>query len=213
MIIWGSGVETKDFGVVETKYCNTCEKDRPFKIFVQYKYSHFYYVFSWISGKKYFFLCNVCRRGVQLDSKKVESKLQKSPIPFYRRYGWTFLVGIIALAVTWGIYTSQIEARSDYSYIHSPRANDLYVADLSKLINNLGNSPMYAVMRIKAVNGDRVEFFVAKVGYPKTSGPGKDISSGKAWSNEYYYPEPMVLRVSELKDLRDNNVIKSIRRN
>lgn len=43
MIIWGSASDTKDLGVVETKHCDTCEKERHFKLVLQYRYSHLYY--------------------------------------------------------------------------------------------------------------------------------------------------------------------------
>jgi hypothetical protein len=33
-----------------------------------------------------------------LAAKEVEGKLEKNPIPFMKQYGWTFLVGLIALA-------------------------------------------------------------------------------------------------------------------
>ena len=44
MIIWGSASDTKDLGVVETKHCDTCEKERHFKLVLQYRYSHLYEV-------------------------------------------------------------------------------------------------------------------------------------------------------------------------
>lgn len=104
VFIWGSGSETKDLGIVETKRCSTCEKDRPFKLFLHYKYSHIGYVFSQVSEKKYLLLCDVCHRGVELDAKEVEQKLVKNPIPFHRRYGWTFLVGLIVLWVVFAAF-------------------------------------------------------------------------------------------------------------
>ncbi len=35
MIIWGSGSGGDDLGRVEVRYCATCEKERPFKLFLQ----------------------------------------------------------------------------------------------------------------------------------------------------------------------------------
>ena len=213
MLIWGSAGETKDLGAVETRRCDTCKKERPFKLFLQYRYSHIWYLFSWISAKKYLLLCDVCHRGAELDSGKVESKLKKNPIPFRRRYGWTFLVGLIALVVAGGMCQSQVQETLDYSYIGSPRVSDLYVAELSQLLKNLERSPMYGVMRVKAVVGDRVEFLVPKIGYTKTSGADKDISGGRTSSNDYYSADTLVLRVSELKGMRDRHIITHVRRN
>ena len=95
MIIWGSGNGGADLGVAEQRECATCEKERPFKVLLQYRYAHLYYL-RWVTKKTYFLACDVCQRGWTLDAKAVEAKLQKHPIPFMTRYGWTFLLGGIA---------------------------------------------------------------------------------------------------------------------
>lgn len=96
MIIWGSGGDVVNLGQVETRRCEICERDRPFSLMLRYRYAHLYYVFSWITEKKYLFLCSICSRGWELDSKKIEANLGKMPIPFVRRYG--ALVGLAAVA-------------------------------------------------------------------------------------------------------------------
>jgi hypothetical protein len=83
-------------GEIELRQCPTCEKERPFKLFIQYKYAHLYYL-RWVTEKKYHLACDICRRGVELNSKTVEAKLEKNPIPFMTRFGWAFLVGLIAV--------------------------------------------------------------------------------------------------------------------
>jgi hypothetical protein len=98
MIIWGSGSGQADVGQGEHKHCDTCEKERPFNVFLQYRYAHLYYL-RWVTEKKYHLACEVCRRGWELKASDVEQNLEKSPIPFMTKYGWTFLVGGIALLV------------------------------------------------------------------------------------------------------------------
>jgi hypothetical protein len=98
MIIWGSGGGGKDLGQVELRHCEICEKERPFKLFLQYKYAHLYYL-RWVTEKKYHLACDICQRGCELNSKDVESKFEKNPIPFMTRYGWAFLVGFIAIVI------------------------------------------------------------------------------------------------------------------
>ena len=95
MIIWGSGGGGADLGVAEHRDCATCEKERPFKVLLQYRYAHLYYL-RWVTKKAYYLACEVCQRGVALDTRAVEAKLEKHPIPFMTRYGWTFLIGIPA---------------------------------------------------------------------------------------------------------------------
>jgi hypothetical protein len=96
MIIWGSGGGGADLGVAEHRECPTCEKERPFKVLLQYRYAHLYYL-RWVTQKAYYLACEVCQRGAKLDAKSVEAKLQKHPIPFMTRYGWTFLLAVPAM--------------------------------------------------------------------------------------------------------------------
>jgi hypothetical protein len=98
MIIWGSGGGNADLGQVELKHCEICEKERPFKLLLQYRYAHLYYL-RWVTEKKYHLACDICRRGWELKSADVEQKLEKNPIPFMTRYGWAFLVGGIAMLI------------------------------------------------------------------------------------------------------------------
>src|SRR5207245_11277748 len=104
MIIWGRGGDNKDLGQVKTQQCATCEKERPFKLLLQYRFAHLYYSFSWVTQKKYLLVCDVCHRGWELVPKGVEGKLEKNPIPFMKRYGWIFLVGPIAIALLLALF-------------------------------------------------------------------------------------------------------------
>jgi len=87
MIIWGSGGDVVNLGQVETRRCDTCERDRPVNLILRYRYAHLYYLFGWVTEKKYLFLCDICSRGWKLDGKKIEANLQRVPIPFLRRFG------------------------------------------------------------------------------------------------------------------------------
>lgn len=78
MIIWGSGGGGEDLGQMDFKHCETCEKDRPFKLFLQYRYAHLYYL-RWVTEKKYHMACDICKRGWELKNTEVEAKLEKIP--------------------------------------------------------------------------------------------------------------------------------------
>jgi hypothetical protein len=96
MIIWGTGGDMVNLGVLDTRRCEMCEKDRPFNIILNYRYFGFYWVFNFVTKKKYLLICNVCSRGWELDAGKLEPRLQSAPIPFMRRYGFLVLIGAIA---------------------------------------------------------------------------------------------------------------------
>jgi len=100
MIFFGSGGKATDLGVVETRKCSTCEKDRPFKLIVEYRYAHIYWL-KWVTQKAYRLACDVCRRGWVLkdaQAKEIERTFTTHPIPFMHRFGWTFLIaGVLAV--------------------------------------------------------------------------------------------------------------------
>ena len=213
---WGSGSENIDLGVVNTYQCDTCEKDRPFKLFLHYRYAHIWYLFSWISEKKYLLLCDVCHRGVEIDSKEVEPKLTRNPIPFQRQYGWTILIALIVIIIAFGLYENQKQQKLDYFYIESPQANDLYVIDFSKLQKELGQSSdySYGIIRVKVIAGDLIELLPSKIVYSKLSGVDKDISTRKVYNNDYYSEEdPLFFQITDLRRMRDDNVINRVIRN
>jgi hypothetical protein len=96
MIIWGSGGGGGDLGEVEQRQCLTCEKVRSFKLLLQYRYAHIYWL-RWVTSRKYFVACDVCQRGSEVEESAVKPHLTADPIPFMTRFGWAFLVGGIAL--------------------------------------------------------------------------------------------------------------------
>ena len=96
MIVWGYGGDVLNLGTLETRSCPTCEKDRPFNVFLQYRYWGLYWVFNVVTQKKYSLLCQVCQRGWELDKGKMPDALMKAPIPFMRQFGLLLLIAIVA---------------------------------------------------------------------------------------------------------------------
>ena len=99
MIVWGSGGDRINLGQVETRACATCEKDRPFHLFLTYRYWGLYWVFNFVTEKTYFLACEICQRGWKLENNKVEQSVKNVPIPFMRRYGLAVLAGLIGVVV------------------------------------------------------------------------------------------------------------------
>jgi hypothetical protein len=95
MIVWGSGGDILNLGTLETSRCEVCEKDRPFNLILQYRYWGLYWIFNFVTEKKYMLLCDVCQRGWELESSKVEGVMKSVPIPFMRRFGFLVLIAII----------------------------------------------------------------------------------------------------------------------
>lgn len=102
MIVWGSGNDRVDLGTVEKRHCEVCERERPFSIILQYRYWGVYWVFNFVTAKQYLLACDVCGKGWELEAAKVESELDKVPVPFMRRYGLLSFAGVIVLILLIG---------------------------------------------------------------------------------------------------------------
>jgi len=107
MIIFGTRGKALDLGRPEMRFCQTCEKERPFRLRLAYQYLHLYYLFGTISKKEYGLTCDVCSRGWTLAAKEVELSFEKHPIPFMHRYGAGLLLGGVALAVVAGVIAAE----------------------------------------------------------------------------------------------------------
>jgi hypothetical protein len=95
MIIWGSGGGETNLAPTEHRHCETCEKERPFQLLLHYRYAHVYF-FRWVTERKYHFVCEICRRGWQLEADDIKPTLDSDPIPFMTRFGWTIPIVILA---------------------------------------------------------------------------------------------------------------------
>ena len=109
LIIWGSRSESLDLGVVDHRYCNTCRGIRPFKIILQYRYFHIYWIFGWIMSKEYVLACDFCYKGWILKPSEVEKNFFRHPIPFMRRYGLLFLGAFFLILMASSIVSSPLE--------------------------------------------------------------------------------------------------------
>ncbi len=99
VLIWGSQTRTKELGPAGHGRCATCGQERPFKHVVEYRFNHLYYVFGFVSQKRYRRLCATCGRGEVLDAGAFESAVGRNPIPWFERFGCVSLLGGLAAAI------------------------------------------------------------------------------------------------------------------
>lgn len=102
MLIWGTGGETKDCGIVAHKNCAVCEKERAFHILLDYRYFGLYWVFNVVTRRTYWLLCEVCHRGWSLHPSEAKVASSNLRIPFMHRYGLGVLFGAFALLMLLG---------------------------------------------------------------------------------------------------------------
>ena len=212
MLIWGSAGESKNLGFIESGHCQTCERTKPFNLVLHYRYAHIWYIFQWVSKKQYYKLCGTCQHGFELDNKKVEAHLTQNPISLYKRFSWAILIALMVGIVVFAQLDSKQQQDNYVKYFNAPQTNDLYLADISKFETAPEHSPLYGVMKVKALTADGLEFYVSKYGYDKKSGTSKDIRSGDADNDSYYGEETLTLPRAELESLRDNGTISGIER-
>lgn len=212
MLIWGSKGVVADLGAQGTQACPTCERDRPFKLALQYKVHHIWYLFRWVSAKQYMLACDICHRGAKLDAKDVEAKLQKNPIPFGSRFGWVFLVGLIVVIVAFGAVEGQQRDTRMAQYLDAPQAGDLYVVNVAKLMKNPEKPVMYGVMRIKTVRNGQIEFDMPTTGYNKVTAATQDMQNGKMSTVGYFAAQTLTMSTSDAHSLRKDGTIHSVER-
>lgn len=212
MLIWGSRSESKDLGPIETRSCPTCEKERPFHLFVQYRLHHIWYLFKWVTQKQYLQLCEVCRRGTEVDKSSKLLAQAQGAIPAFQRYSWAIIPALIGVAAIFGIMENGDRSARHAELIVSPRSGDTYVVDMSKLMRDGDTKFKYGLMRINAVQGSDVEFALPKMTYNKVTAATKDLSDARERASEYFGDNAMRVPIADLKQLLDNGAIHSIRR-
>jgi hypothetical protein len=212
MIVWGKKGHVANLGSQGSRHCPVCEKERPFHLMLQYTVHHIWYVFKWVSGKQYGTVCEVCQRGDKLDAKAVESKLEKSPIPFGARWGWAFLAGLIAIVAVFGALDDSSRGSDREKYFAEPHTGDRYVVNVASLMKAPQSKYLYGVLRVRAVRPDAIEFDAPTVFYSGTSGPNKDLRNGKLAEPGYFAPTPLVLSRDDLARIHQEHAIHSIER-
>ena len=99
MIVWSSGGDVLDLGAVETRHCETCDTERRFHLTLRYRYCGLFWIFNFVTDRKYMVLCEVCQRGRELDRNKAERVVESVPIPFMQRFGLPVLLVLVAVIV------------------------------------------------------------------------------------------------------------------
>jgi hypothetical protein len=98
-MIWGSDHQARDLGLMKVQRCDACAQDQTFKLRLEYRRNHLWFVLTWVSHKRYLSVCNVCHQGRMLDARRVEAVLPTHPIPWWTRWGGVTVVGLFALAM------------------------------------------------------------------------------------------------------------------
>lgn len=212
MFVWGSRGGVADLGPQESRHCPVCERERSFRLMLQYKVSHVWYVFKWVSDKQYAVVCDVCRRGEKLLTQAVEARLGKPRIPAEKSRAWIAVVVVLACMFGYAAVVGPRDVERYVAYLASPEKGDLYLANLASLQQRPQSLEMYGVLRVRSVSGDRVEFDTPAVAYEKMSRAQKDMRSGQLTDASYFTGAPLALSRSEVAALHKHGVVRSVER-
>jgi hypothetical protein len=206
VIIWGRGCATCVAGEAGVRDCPVCQNAQRFDFVVSYSYAHIWYLFSWVTSRKYMVICSRCHNGVVIPAHEFQSQVRKDPIPLWRRYGWTLILAILGLVTVVGIVQSKQKDAELTEALITPHVGDVYFADLSKVVNGFGESPAYGALRLTSIGDDELAFAVAKKAYSDKAGVGKDVQLLE--SADYYdAADGLSLTPDELRHLSDTHVI------
>jgi hypothetical protein len=147
MIVWGRHGRTVSLGPIGARYCQTCEKERPFSLVLRYTVFGFFWIFNWVTSKTYYLTCDVCSSGWALENREIEQALKNSmrhnPIPFMDRFGFITAVGVAVASI--GILAlippSQESIQAKLSYEQLKAKMEVDKSDLTQLetrISSLG---------------------------------------------------------------------------
>ncbi len=210
MFVWGSKSGVADLGPQGSRQCPVCERERSFRLMLQYKVSHFWHVFKWVSEKQYAVVCEICQRGEKLATQAVEAKLGKPRIPTGSSRALMLVVAVVV-----GLYVlGLVSGAGDYqkALVASPQKNDLYVVNLAPLQKAPQSLEMYGLLRVRSVDGERVQFDTPTVAYDKLTRAQKDLKNGKLADPAYFTGEPLALSRAELAGMQQRGALKSVER-
>jgi len=214
MLVWGTGGKTveavRDAGAAP---CPVCKGNQPFRILLAYRYAHVWYLFSWITSRKYISQCARCNNGHVVEPGTIADKLGKSdPVPFMRRRGWLVGAAVLAIGGTAAAVSAHQHGQDVTSYLAAPKVGDIYRADLSKLTDGFARSPAYGLMRLEAINGDQFVFRIAGKAYTGRKGADKDATTYAYLNAQYFSTETVRLSRQQVQGLHEQSVIYDIDR-
>ncbi len=212
LVIWGSSGESKALDHQEICRCPTCGGNQTFRLIVSYVVRHIWYICTWVTGEKYSLVCQQCSHSLPANAKEMKAKLRKNPIPMFSRYSWSgFVIAILAL-LGLGIIISEIKSKEREAFFASPQVGDIYIANLASLMLEPDGSAHYAVMRIKSITPEEIEFQVPVYAYDKEKGAIQDKTKGKLSNPDYFKKETEFISKEKLNELKAMGGVKSIDR-
>lgn len=202
MIFYGTKASNIKNGQIINVDCPHCETNTSMNYAVFGKYAHIYWIPFFPIGKTTVAECNNCKRTFEYSelTQPIQTKLDrekekdgaKTPI-------WMFSgLGIIAVLVAIGIYSSGETEKKEAEYLKAPKVGDIY-----KFESNPG---FYSTMKVESVLKDSLHVLVNDMETNKTSGIN-DIDKPENYKELYGYSK------EEIRKMYKDKKIYEIERN
>ena len=132
---WGSRGGVKELGSCGQRSCPSCQKDSEFAGLVTYTVRHVYWLFRWVTGRKFHMQCTNCGAAFPADSGDFDSAAASKAIPIMDRRGWMFGTGAIGSLVVAGSIAAAADSRNDRAALLAPQQGDFYEMDLARSLD------------------------------------------------------------------------------
>jgi len=100
--------------------------------------------------------------------------------------------------------------QSEASYLKSPQVEDVYIVDLSLLLEDIDTRNKWGVMKVVRVGADDVDVKLGSMGYGVPAFAEKALRDGEDLGQDYYVEDPLMLNRSELPRLKEKRVISDV---
>jgi len=212
-ISWGHENVVKNFFKPHHKgHCAKCEAEREFYPILRYTVHNILFFIRWVSGKSYYAICDICRRGDRLNTKEFEQTLGKSPIPAVDRLSGGIVLVLFAALIGAAFVFDGIHNVQEEVWLAQPQAGDIYEINLAKFLDKPETSSMYALMRVSAVENGEVVVQTPLTYSNKMGFTPSQIERAKTRPDTYFRNEGLRIPVVELKKLRRESAILNVER-
>jgi len=187
MLIWGSGSGGLRVGAAGEGDCPHCETKKPYSIYLNYKYAHLYYLFSWITHREYIRACDNCRRGEVVRRAEAKALAPVDPIPWLRRSGWMLGAGLIGACLLFAAILPAITANAQRVHV-----GDVYECQFD---TREGEANRYGLVRVQALEGENVVLVPSKEAYADR--PSADAAlKARRWREPNYLDTANAFRMT-----------------
>ncbi len=219
LFVYGSGKGKAVLGEGVVQPCPACKTEAVINPVVEYSYFHIWWLFSFVTGRKYALACSNCEASAPVDAALIREKYPHDNIPFIRKNGWLVVVIPVMLAIAAGIIGGAIGDMRTKSHAAAPAVNDLYLANLAKVEgsgfetdgNNAKRHQAFGTMKLIEIDGDDLVFATSMSAYDKASALRKALKD-EPGDFEYDMDEPVTLTRQSVEKLLSGKVILEIRR-